>query len=137
MNAEKYLEQIAILDRRIKNKTRDMERWRESAEYSSTDYGTERVQSTGSKSRMENAIIRSLGLEEQIKKDVAKRNSIIADLDRLSETHIEPYSVLYGIYVLGQAYKDIALEMDKSLSWVRDNRKIGLIEVEKILEERK
>ena len=137
MNADKYLEQIAILDRRIKNKTRDMERWRESAEYSSTDYGTERVQSTGSKSRMENAIIRSLGLEEQIKKDVAKRNSIIADLDRLSETHIEPYSVLYGIYVLGQAYKDIALEMDKSLSWVRDNRKIGLIEVEKILEERK
>lgn len=137
MNAEKYLEQIAILDRRIKNKTRDMERWRESAEYSSTDYGTERVQSTGSKSRMENAIIRSLGLEEQIKKDVAKRNGIIADLDRLSETHIEPYSVLYGIYVLGQAYKDIALEMDKSLSWVRDNRKIGLIEVEKILEERK
>lgn len=137
MNAEKYLEQIAILDRRIKNKTRDMERWRESAEYSSTDYGTERVQSTGSKSRMENAIIRSLGLEEQIKKDVAKRNSIIADLDRLSETHIEPYSVLYGIYVLGQAYKDIAVEMDKSLSWVRDNRKIGLIEVEKILEERK
>lgn len=137
MNAEKYLEQIAILDRRIKNKTRDMERWRESAEYSSTDYGTERVQSTGSKSRMENAIIRSLGLEEQIKKDVAKRNSIIADLDRLSETYIEPYSVLYGIYVLGQAYKDIAVEMDKSLSWVRDNRKIGLIEVEKILEERK
>lgn len=137
MNAEKYLEQIAILDRRIKSKTRDMERWRESAEYSSTDYGTERVQSTGSKSRMENAIIRSLGLEEQIKKDVAKRNSIIADLDRLSETHIEPYSVLYGIYVLGQAYKDIAVEMDKSLSWVRDNRKIGLIEVEKILEERK
>lgn len=137
MNAEKYLEQIAILDRRIKNKTRDMERWRESAEYSSTDYGTERVQSTGSKSRMENAIIRSLGLEEQIKKDVAKRNSIIADLDKLSETHIEPYSVLYGIYVLGQAYKDIALEMDKSLSWVRDNRKIGLIEVKKILEERK
>ena len=137
MNAEKYLEQIAILDRRIKNKTRDMERWRKSAEYSSTDYGTERVQSTGSKSRMENAIIRSLGLEEQIKKDVAKRNSIIADLDRLSETHIEPYSVLYGIYVLGQAYKDIAVEMDKSLSWVRDNRKIGLIEVEKILEERK
>ena len=137
MNAEKYLEQIAILDRRIKNKTRDMERWRKSAEYSSTDYGTERVQSTGSKSRMENAIIRSLGLEEQIKKDVAKRNSIIADLDRLSETHIEPYSVLYGIYVLGQAYKDISVEMDKSLSWVRDNRKIGLIEIEKILEERK
>lgn len=137
MNAEKYLEQIAILDRRIKNKTRDMERWRESAEYSSTDYGAERVQSSGNKSRMENAIIRSLGLEEQIKKDVAKRNSIIADLDRLSETHIEPYSVLYGIYVLGQAYKDIAVEMDKSLSWVRDNRKIGLIEVEKILEERK
>lgn len=66
-----------------------------------------------------------LGLKKRRKKDIVKHNSIIATLDMLSEFRIEPYNVFCKIYVLGLSYKEITLEMDKSVSWVRDNGKIG------------
>ena len=137
MNAEKYLSRIAILDERIKNKSRDIERWKQSAEYSSYGYDNVRVQTSGGKSKIEEAIIKSLTIEEKMNRDIKERKEIIATLDSISETHIAPYSVLYKFYVLGLDNKQIALESKKSLSWVRDNKRIGLDEIQKILEERK
>ena len=137
MNAEQYLKQIQRLDARIWNTKKDIELWKERAEYGGTDFGSERVQSSSNKSRMENAIIKSLGLEDKLKNDMKKRQEIMSVLDRLSETHIEPYNVLYKIFVLGLSYSEITRETGKSLSWVRDNRKIGLIELEKILGDKK
>lgn len=134
MDAEKFLKQIRTLDNRIWNTQKEIEMWKNKAEYGGIDYGRERVKSSGSKSRVEDMICKALGLQEQLEKDIKLRRSIIDALNRLSDVHIDGYSVLYEIFILGHSYKEIAVKNEKSLSWVRDNRASGLRELERILE---
>ena len=136
MKAEKYLKRIAVLDRRIQNRMQSAERWRTAAKSCTTNFGNERVQSSGSKQQMENALINALSLEELILKDSQELREIEDTLNALSSCDLDSYDVVYMIYVLQKSYKQIADEKGKSVSWVKNKRKSGLNILEEILKER-
>lgn len=136
MNAERYLKRIAVLDRRIQNRMQSAERWRTAAKSCTTNFGNERVQSSGSKQQMENALINALSLEELILKDSQELREIEDTLNALSIRDLDSYDVIYKIYILQKSYKQIADEKGKSVSWVKNKRKSGLGLLDEILKER-
>lgn len=133
MNAKEYLEQIASLDTRIKNKQIEKLQWEEIASGMTSNIDSERVTSSGAKSKMEEAVLKAVGIEEDIFKLIEERRSIINTIGRLKSNH--EYNVVHMKYVRHMEFWEIAEACHKSESWVFSIHREGLRNVQKILDE--
>ena len=97
----------------------------------------ERVQSTGSKQKMESAIVEYINIEDEIKAEIhrlfALEKEIIQRIEALSTTE---YDVLHKIYVQGKDFQDVAEDHGKSYSWVISTHGRALANLQRILNER-
>ena len=133
MNAEQYLKRIKTLQRKIRNKKCRLKQYDDRYTPKSVSYDQERVQSTH-KNLNENASINAIDLEMEIKAHEKELAEIESTLNLLAEIDADAYFVLYQIYVLHKAYKQIAAEADnKSASWVSNKRRTGLNSLDEIL----
>ena len=151
MKAEAFLLQIKKLDRMIENKQNEKERWLMLAMSTSAgaapDTGV-KVQSSGSQSRMADAVDRSIDIgmeiDEYIHKLSTVRQQIIGVIEQLP---VDEYDVLHKLYV-GEVITDkygrrhfryltlqeAADACEKSYSWARGIKGSALPKVKKIID---
>ena len=95
----------------------------------------ERVQSSGNKEKMANAVISYTDIEEDIKQRIAEakeiQNKIVRTIARLNKYE---YCVLHGFYILGKQFKEIAAKEGKSVSWATSMHGTALESLQAILD---
>ena len=103
MKAKNFLQQIEHIENFIENKNQEREQWYMMATSTTAGTATEtgvRVQSSGSKQRMADAINESVDIGAEIEQAIAraliKRQEIICCIEKLSA---EDYNVLHKRYV--------------------------------------
>lgn len=151
MKAREYLQQVQKLDSMIANKLEEAEYWRSIAKGTTAHSESEKVQTSGNKQKMEDAICKYLQKEDEINADIDKladiRQEIIETIELLP---VSEYNLLYKKYVgkptkqsddtlevIYLTLEEIASDMNKSYRWVTSVHGRALANVQKILNERK
>ena len=138
MRAKDYLRQINHIDKMIENKLREVERWKAIATGTSTFNEGERVQSSGNKQRMEEAVCRYIQMEEEVNADIDRlvdiKQEVISTIEQLNT---DEYDVLHKIYIQGMTFKEVAAVKDKSYSAITTIHGRALADLQKLLNERK
>ena len=137
-DAQVYLEQVEKLDARIKNKLIEKQQWKEIALGITASMDGERVQSSGAKTKMANAVERCVDMEAEIdalvdelvdtKKDVIQT---IEMLDSATE-----YKLLHLRYIQFVPLKYIADDWDVEYTTITTTHGRALKNVQRILERR-
>jgi hypothetical protein len=133
MDAVSFLSQYQKLELQIYNKRADVERKRSIAASIGGFQMSERVQSSGTQSKMADRIIDVVALETEIEKLIEKQNDIINVIESLEAME---YDVLYKIYILGVTLKEVATLNSYSYNWAYKWYKKGIASVQKILDDR-
>lgn len=132
MSVKEYLKQIAKLDNRIRNKQIEKLQWEEIASGMTSFNDSERVSSSGAKSKLESAVLKAVGIEEEIFELIAKRKSIIDTIGQLEDN--DEYNVIHMRYVRYMEYWEIAEACGKSESWVFTIHGEALRNIQRIIE---
>ena len=136
MKAKAYLNQLKKLDRMIENKLFEAARWKEAAKGTASPSAGERVQSSGSKQKMADAIGRAVDLEHDadvlIDQLVEKRNEVISVIEQLENA--EEYNFLHNVYVKHKTLVELAAESGNSYSWATTMHHNALKHVQKIID---
>ena len=137
-DAQIFLEQVEKLDARIRNKLIEKQQWKDMALGITASMDGERVQSSGAKSKMANAVERCIGMEAEIdglvdelvdvKKDVIQT---IEMLDSATE-----YKLLHLRYIQYIPLKHIADEWNVEYTTITTTHGRALKNVQRILERR-
>lgn len=135
--AREYLERALDIDERIKNKTLEKEQWRSIAECTSASAEGERVQSSGSMHKMEDAVIKILEIEEEIDEMIEQlinmKQEIIKTIDKIEDT--KSYSLLHKRYVQGKSFEEIQDQTQFSQSTIERKFNQAYEQVQRILDE--
>lgn len=133
MDAVSFLVQYHKCEVLIQNKQAELVRWRDIAGNIGSFQITERVQSSGSQSKMADAIAEYTAIEEEIKRLKDKQRDILNVIESLDALE---YDILYKSYIQSMSLNDIGTYYDKSYSWAYQNRTAALNSVQRILNER-
>ena len=135
--AQEYLEQIPKLNAMIENKMAEQAQWRGVALGITARSDGERVQSSGSKQTMADALDRVVDMEGEINglidKLIDTKTEIISTIERLNATE---YDVLHKRYIQGMTFDEVGAAKGKSKSWATTVHGRALHNLNKILEER-
>ena len=116
---ELYLERIEMVDNIVHNKMIERKQWEDLALSITANMGGERVQSSGSKSKMADALNRCVDMEAEIDRAVerlvAEKREIISVIEQV-ETPIW-YNLLHMRYVQYKEPKEIAEHYGKNYDW--------------------
>ena len=136
MEAKEYLRQAEKLDLRIKNKLIEQQQWKDIALGITANMDGERVQSSGAKSKMADAVGRCVDMEAEIDSLVdilvdTKRDVIqtIEKLDSATE-----YNVLHMRYIQYMDLQEIADHYGKEYGWATTTHGRALKSVQAILD---
>lgn len=134
MTAHEYLDQIANLDERIVSKVLYISKLKQEAQGTSVKLEGERVQSSGSKQKMANTVVKYVHIEQtELQELYGERQKILNTMAMLPPLE---HDVLFKYYVLGYKIEDIAKAYKKSYQWARDKRRYALKLLQRILDER-
>jgi DNA-directed RNA polymerase specialized sigma subunit len=135
--AKDFLQQLKKLDKLIENKLIEKEQWKAIATGTTAQMGGERVQSSGSKQRMADAIDKYIDIEKEIDDCIDNlidaKKGVISVIEQLNATE---YDLLHKVYVQGVTLFDVAEMCGKTYSWVTTIHGRALKKVENILDER-
>lgn len=138
MRAKDYLNQISKIDRLIENKIAEMDQWKAIATGTTSYSEGDRVQSSGSKEKMADAVARYLDMENEINSEIDRlidiKQEVISTIEQLQT---DEYDILHKIYVQFKSFQEVAAEKGKSYSWVTSKHGRGLANLQRILEVRK
>ena len=152
MTGKEYVEQIKKIDTLIVNKHIEKQIEKQNYYEIATSIGAggesvividpkgheelhnmERVQSSSNGGKMTNAIANGIDVEQKIDKQIielkAKRQSIIDNIEKLSEPE---YDTLHILYVQHLRFEDVAEKREKSMRWVASMHGTALQNLEKI-----
>ncbi len=140
--AQIYLEQIEMLDAIIENKMIEKKQWEDIALGITANMEGERVQSSGTKSKMSNAIERCVDIEKEIDSLIDKLIDTKKEVTQTIENLQSPiqYKVLHMKYIQYKEYPefwDIADKFGRDYSWATTVHGRALKAVGVILKERK
>lgn len=137
MKAQEFLEQYGKQQTIIASCWEEDARWKDVAHSVTGRIDGVRVQSSGSKQKMSDAVISYCDIEADIKQRIAEameiQNKIIRKISQLKEPE---YYVLHSVYVLGKQYKEVAASRNppKSTSWATSTHGTALLNLQKILD---
>ena len=130
--------QIDKLNKMLKNKQVELEQWQDIATGTSAPSNGDRVQSSGSKDKMANAVCTYVDIEREINADIAalaeQRQEVIRTIEQLPT---DEYDVLHMLYVQFLSLEDVAERKKKSYSWAASINGRALQNVQRILDERR
>ena len=136
--AQIFLEQVEKLDARIRNKLIEKQQWKDIALGITASMDGERVQSSGSQSKMSDAVIKCVDMEAEIDSlidelvDTKKKViQVIESLDNAVE-----YDVLHRRYIQHQDLQEIADHYGYEYGWATTTHGRALKGVRDILEGR-
>ena len=137
MKAQQYLEQVDKFEALIQNKQIEKEQWKDIALSITGKYEGERVQSSGSKQKMSDAVNRIVLIENEIDslidQQIDTRLEIIKTIEQLKTTE---YDLLHKIYIQHMTFKEVAAAKDKSVSWATTVHGRALQSLQKLLDKR-
>lgn len=138
MNAFEFLNELKKIDAMIKNKEIEIEQWKSVATSSTVQSEGERVQSSGSKQKMADAVIELVDIASEVEAEkcrlIQKKREIIRVIEQLPATQ---YDLIHKIYVQFFTLAQVADMELKSYSWAKNVHRKGLSNVQKILDEGK
>lgn len=137
MRAKDYLLQIRKIDRMITNKIAEVEHWKAVALGAGTYSEGDRVQSSGGKDKLSDAVCRYMVLEEQLNEEIDRlidtKREITATIEQLNPSE---YDLLHRLYIQQKNLQEVAADMGKSYSWARGTHGTALYNLQRILNER-
>lgn len=135
--AQEYLEQVDKLNAMIENKMAEVAQWRDVALGITSNSEGERVQSSGSKQKMSDALDRVVDLQTEINALIDRlidlKQEIIRTIELLNATE---YDVLHKRYIQGMTFDEIGAAKHKSKSWATTVHGRALQSLNMILDER-
>lgn len=138
MQAKEFLQQLEKLDKMIENKQAEVQQWKVIAANTVAHSEGERVQSSGSKQKMADAVDRYIDLEREINACIDNlidtKKDVISVIERLKP---DEYDVLHKIYVQYFTLKETAYKCGISYTNVTTIHGRALLNVQKILDLRK
>lgn len=134
--AQVFLERVEIIDTIIENKLIEQRQWKDLAVSISANMGGERVQSSRPVSKMADAVIKCVAMEDEIAEAVdrliAEKRKATQVLEKLySPTE---YRILHMRYIQYIGLSDIARKLGKDYTWVSTTHGRALKSVQKILD---
>jgi len=138
MDAREYLEQVGKIDRLIENKLIEKEQWRSIAlGTSASGSDGDRVQSSGSKEKMADAVIKIIEIEEEIDELVDKlvdtKQDVIRTIERLDSIS---YDILHKRYIQGKDLYEICDLYGRPVPSIKRKQGKALKQVQTLLNER-
>ena len=138
-NAQIYLEQVEKLDSIIKNKLIEKQQWKDIAFGITANMDGERVQSSGAKSKMADAINKCVDMESEIDGLIDKLVDTKKDVIQTIEQLYSPieYNVLHMRYIQYKTLQEIADHYGRDYDWAKLTCKRGCDHVQVILSRKK
>lgn len=138
MEAKEFLKQVEKLDSQIKNKLIEQQQWRDIALGITANMDGERVQSSGAKSKMGNAVERCVDMEQEIDSLVDKlidtKKEVIQAIERLPSA--TEYNLLHLRYIQYIPLIEIADMWNTEYTNVTTAHGRALKSLQKILDEK-
>ena len=135
---KQYLKQVGKLDKLIENKLIEKMQWQAIATSTTGKMTPDKVQTSGNKQKMEDAVIKCVEIEREIDRYI---DELINTKKEVTETieQLEPiqYDLLHKRYIQGLTLDEIAKKCDKSYTWVTTTHGRALQKVREILGKRK
>lgn len=134
--AQKYLERVEMIDSIVKNKLIEQQQWKDIALGVTANMGGERVQSSGTQSKMADALNKCIDIEREIDEAVDRlvdtKREVIATLERLDSP--TEYRVLHDRYIKFMSLQEIADKYGKEYGWVTTTHGRALANVDRLME---
>ena len=135
MKAKDFLSQYEDQKIIIKSCWEEIEMWKDIALSVTGRTDGERVQSSGSKQKMADAIDTYSDIERDIKQRIEEAKRIQDKIVRtIAQLKKYEYTVLHGVYIMGKQYKEIAASEGKSVSWATSMHGVALENLQAILD---
>lgn len=138
MDAKSYLKQVEKLDALIQNKLIEREQWMDVALSITAGVGGDKVQSSGVKSKMAEAVERCVDMEAEINSLVDRlidvKKEVVATIERVENP--TEYNVLHMRYIQKMDLLDIADRYGKEYTWATTTHGRALKSVQEILDAR-
>lgn len=136
--AQIYLERVEMIDSIIKNKLIEQRQWKEIALGITANMGGERVQSSGSNSKMADAIEKCVDMEAEIDRLIDKlidtKKEVIQTIEQLDNPTF--YKILHLRYIQYKTLWQIADDYDRDYGWITTNHGRAIADVQRILDGR-
>jgi uncharacterized Ntn-hydrolase superfamily protein len=137
LEAKEFLRQVEKLDVRIANKLIEQKQWRDIALGITANMEGERVQSSGAKSKMADAVERCVDMESEIDRLIdiliETKKEVIEAIERLDSA--TEYNVLHMRYIQFKDLQDIADHYGKEYGWATTTHGRALRHLQQILDE--
>jgi DNA-directed RNA polymerase specialized sigma24 family protein len=139
LDAKEFLNQVKKLDLQIKNKLIEKQQWKDIALGITSNMDGDRVQSSGRKTKMADAIDKCVDMEAEIDRLVDKlidtKKEVIAVIEQLDSP--TQYDVLHMIYIQGKSLQEVADSYGMSYDWATTTHGRALKNVRAIIERSK
>ena len=136
--AQEYLEQVEKFDSMIKNKLIEQQQWMDIALGITANMDGERVQSSGAKGKMANAIDKCVDMEAEIDALIDKlielKKDVIQTIEAVDST-VE-YNLLHMRYIQFLSLQEIADDYDRDYTWATTTHGRALKSVQEVLDGR-
>ncbi len=136
LDAKEYLNQVKKLDLQIKNKLIEKQQWKDIALGITSNTEGERVQSSGSQSKMADAIVKCVDMEAEIDclvdRLIDTKKEVIQTIEQL--TSPLQYDVLHLHYIQFMTLQAIADKYGMSYDWAKQAHKRAVKNVQRIRE---
>lgn len=137
MDAKEFLRLPEKLDVRIKNKLIEQQQWRDLALGITANMDGERVQSTGTKTKMADAIDKCVDMEAEIDRLIDElvdtKKKVIEAIEKL-DSPVE-YDVLHRRYIQYQSLQEVADHYGYDYGWATTTHGRALRSLQVILED--
>lgn len=136
MDVKEFLKQPGRIDVQIRNKLIEQQQWRDIAMGITANMDGERVQSSGVKSKMADAIERCVDMEAEIDSLIDSlvdtKKEVIQTIEKLDSA--TEYNVLHMRYIQGMSLQEIADHYGKDYGWATTCHGRALKSLERLLE---
>lgn len=137
MDAKEFLRLPEKMDVRIKNKLIEQQQWRELALGITANVDGERVQSSGTKTKMADAIDKCIDMEAEIDRLIDElvdtKKKVIEAIEKL-DSPVE-YDVLHRRYIQYQSLQEVADHYGYDYGWATTTHGRALRSLQVILED--
>lgn len=137
--AQVFLERVEMVDTIIENKLIEQRQWKELALSITANMDGEKVKSSGSQSKMADAVIKCIAMEDEISETVDRlieeKQKTVQTIEKLySPTE---YKILHMRYIQYINLSDIADKLNREYTWVTTTHGRALKHLQSILEKEK
>ena len=138
LDAKSYLKQPEKLDALIKNKLIEKQQWRDIALGITANMGGERVQSSGSKSKMSDALDKVVDMETEIDRLIDRyidiKKDVVTTIEQLDI--VMEYNIMHMRYIQYMSFQEIADHFGRDYTWATTAHGRALKSVQAILDKK-